>query len=406
MNYQSLTLRKQQQQAISEGIKTICILGSTGSIGKSAIELIRQHPDRYRITALTANNNVEELIRQAVLLRPDWVVIGNTEKFSHLQKALDGTGISVACGAEAIVEAAAYPADIVLEGIVGAAGLAPTLAAIRRGATVAIANKEPLVCAGDLIRREVMKYGATLLPVDSEHNAIFQVFDFEKPESVEKIILTASGGPFRTFSYEEMRHVTAQQAVQHPNWSMGAKISVDSATMMNKALEILEAYQLFPVTTDQIDVIIHPESIIHSMVEYKDGSILSQMGPSDMTIPIAYALAWPQRIANPAKRLDLVQMNQLTFEEPDEKRFPSLRLARQVLEHRGIMPIVFNAANEVAVEHFLQGKIGFLDIVSIIETALYKITGENFTNNTLEDIIAVDNWARHQTLEIIKRKFT
>ena len=405
MNYQSLTLRKQHQQVLSEGIRTVCILGSTGSIGKSAIALIKQHPERYRITAITANNNVEELIRQAVMLRPDWVVIGNPEKFEHLQKALDGTGIAIACGAEAIVEAAAYPADIVLEAIVGAAGLAPTLAAIRRGATVAIANKEPLVCAGDLIRREVQKHGATLLPVDSEHNAIFQVFDFEKPESVEKIILTASGGPFRTFTTDEMRHVTAKEAVQHPNWSMGAKISVDSATMMNKALEILEAYHLFPVTADQIDVIVHPESIIHSMVEYKDGSILSQMGPSDMTLPIAYALAWPHRIANPSKPLNLVEMNKLTFEKPDEERFPALRLVREVLDHRGIMPIVFNAANEVAVERFLQGKITFLDIVNIVEMALHKITGESFTNNTLEDIIAVDTWARRQTQEIIDRKF-
>lgn len=405
MNYQNLELRKRQQEVFSEGIRTVCILGSTGSIGKSAIALIKQHPDRYRITAITANNNVEELIHQAVELRPEWVVIGNPKKFAHLQKALDGTGISIACGAEAIEEAAAYPADIVLEGIVGAAGLAPTLAAIRRGATVAIANKEPLVCAGDLIRREVQKYGATLLPVDSEHNAIFQVFDFDKPELVEKIILTASGGPFRTLTHEEMRHVTAAQAVKHPNWSMGAKISVDSATMMNKALEILEAFHLFPVTADQIDVIVHPESIIHSMVEYKDGSILSQMGPSDMTLPIAYALAWPQRIATPTKRLDLVKMNKLTFEEPDEIRFPALRLAREVLHTRGITPIVFNASNEVAVEYFLQGKIGYLDIVSIVEEALLKITGESFTNNTLEDIMAVDHWARRQTLEIIQRKF-
>ncbi len=388
----------------AEPIKTVSILGSTGSIGRSAIALIKAHPDRYRITTLTANNNVEELIKQAVELRPDWVVIGNEEKLPHLKKALDGTGMTVTGGYDAIVEAAAFPSDIVLEGIVGAAGLAPTFAAIRRGATVAIANKEPLVCAGDLIRQEAAKYGATLLPVDSEHNAIFQVFDFERPESVEKIILTASGGPFRTLSLEEMQNVTVEQALNHPTWSMGAKISIDSATMMNKALEILEAYQLFPVKAEQIDVVVHPESIVHSMVEYKDGSFLAQMGPSDMTIPIAYALAWPQRIPTPTKRLNLVEMKSLTFEAPDETRFPALRLAREVLEHRGISPIVFNAANEVAVEHFLQGNITFSDIIHVIEATLHTITGEHFTNNTLEDILAVDAWARRQAIDIIKRK--
>lgn len=401
----NLLLRKAQKEALAEPIKTVAILGSTGSIGRTAIALIKQHPERYRITALTANNNVEGLIKQAVEIRPDWVVIGNRDKFSHLQKALDGTGISVACGTEAIVEAAAFPADIVLEGIVGAAGLAPTFAAIRRGATVAIANKEPLVCAGDLIRHEVQKYNATLIPVDSEHNAIFQVFDFEKPESVEKVILTASGGPFRNLSLEEMRHVTPEQAVKHPNWKMGAKISVDSATMMNKALEIIEAYQLFPITSEQIDVIVHPESIIHSMVEYKDGSVLSQMGPSDMTLPIAFALSWPKRMMLPSKRLNFTEMGSLTFEKPDTTRFPALRLAREVLEHRGIAPIVFNAANEIAVDYFLKGRLGYLEIIPIIETMLHRITGEHFTNNTLEDILAVDAWARRETEELIKRKY-
>ncbi len=393
-----------QGRNLDQPIKTISILGSTGSIGRSAIALIKANPHLYRITVLTANNNVEELIRQAVDLRPDWVVIGNDAKYNHLQKALDGTGIAVSSGSDAISEAAAYPTDIVLEGIVGAAGLAPTLSAIRRGATVAIANKEPLVCAGDLIRREVHKYNATLLPVDSEHNAIFQVFDFERPESVEKIILTASGGPFRTLSREEMRYVTPEQAIAHPNWDMGPKISVDSATMMNKALEMLEAYQLFPVTHKQIETIIHPESVVHSMVEYKDGSFLAQMGPSDMTLPIAYALAWPKRIATPIKRLNLPAIKTLTFEQPDEKRFPALRLAREVLDTRGITPIVFNAANEVAVEKFLASEIGFLDIVETIERALHKVSGEHFTNNTLEDILAVDAWARRITLDILQRR--
>jgi 1-deoxy-D-xylulose-5-phosphate reductoisomerase len=390
------------ERQLDQPVKTVSILGSTGSIGRSTIKLIKAHPELYRVSVLTANNNVEELIKQAVELRPDWVVIGNKEKFYHLKSALEGTGMLLACGYDAIIEAAAFPSDIVLEGIVGAAGLAPTFAAIRRGATVAIANKEPLVCAGDLIRQEAFKYGAQILPVDSEHNAIFQVFDFEKPETVDKIILTSSGGPFRQMSLEDMRHVSAAEAIKHPNWSMGAKISVDSATMMNKALEVIEAYQLFPVKAEQIDVVVHPQSIVHSMVEYQDGSVLAQMGPSDMTLPIAYALAWPQRIRTPIKKLNLVDIGELTFEKPDYKRFPALRLAHEVLDIRGIYPIVFNAANEVAVAHFLEGKIGFLEIVPIIEATLAKITGEHFTNNTLEDILAVDEWARRMALKVIE----
>ena len=387
---------------LPETVKTVSVLGSTGSIGRSTLALIKNNPALYRINVLTANNKVEELIQQAIAIRPDWVVIGNEDKLPQLKTALDGTGIAVAGGHNAIVEAAAYPSDIVLGGIVGIASLEPILVAIRRGATIALANKESLVCAGDLIRYEVEKYNATLLPVDSEHNAIFQVFDFNRPELVEKIILTASGGPFRNLSLADMRNVTVSQAVAHPNWSMGAKISVDSATMVNKALEMIEAYQLFPVKAKQIEAIIHPESIIHSMVEYKDGSVLSQMSSPDMTLPIAYALAWPERIKTPSKKLDLVAQKSLTFEAPDETLFPALRIAREVLEARGIMPIVFNAANEVAVENFLKGHIGYLDIMRVIEESLHKITGEYFTNNTLEDILAVDAWSRRQALDIIQ----
>lgn len=394
-----------KDKSLAEPARTVSILGSTGSIGRSAIALIKAHPERYRITVLTANNNVEELIAQAQEIRPDWVVIGNPEKYTALKDALGGQGMTLTCGYDAIVEAAAFPSDIVLEGIVGAAGLEPTFAAIRRGATVAIANKEPLVCAGELMRREALKHGATLLPVDSEHNAIFQVFDFERPETVAKIILTASGGPFRTYSLEQMRDVTAAQAVQHPNWKMGAKISVDSATMMNKALEMIEAYQLFPVRADQIETVIHPESVLHSMVEYHDGSVLAQLGPSDMTVPIAYALAWPQRIPTPVKKLNLVELGKLTFEAPDETRFPALKMAREVLDIRGIYPIVFNAANEVAVAAFLAGRIGFADITHTIAEMLQQISGEHFTNNTLEDILAVDRWARQRTEEHLQRFF-
>lgn len=403
MSQSALLTNIASQPPAVEVPKRVSVLGATGSIGCSAIALLKAFPEQYRATVLTAQNNVDKLIEQAIEIRPDWVVIGNEAKFPQLKEAMENTGISVAAGAEAIVDAASYPADIVLGGIVGAAGLAPIFAAIRQGATVGIANKEPLVCAGELIRKEAAKYNATVLPIDSEHNAIFQVFDFEQPELVEKIILTASGGPFRTFTLEQMRDVTAAHAVKHPNWQMGAKISVDSATMVNKGLEMIEAYQLFPVRADQIEAIIHPQSIVHSLVEYRDGSLLAQMGPSDMSLPIAYAMSWPKRIDIPMKRLNLAEMGALHFEPLDPVRFPALRLARLVLEERGITPIIFNAANEIAVEAFLQGRIGFLDIATLIERALEYAKGEHFTLNTLEDVQAVDHWARTVSHNLLKK---
>jgi 1-deoxy-D-xylulose-5-phosphate reductoisomerase len=372
--------------------KSITILGSTGSIGKSAAKLLGLHRDRFRIEALTANGNAEGLAKQAIELKARRAVIGDASRYMELKSALSGTGIEAMAGPEAIVEAARLPSDIVLAGVVGAAGLMPTLAAIQRGATVALANKECLVCAGSLMMEEVKRRGATLIPVDSEHSAIFQVFDFTRPEAVDKIILTASGGPFRNFTREQMRSVTPEQAVRHPNWSMGAKISVDSATMMNKGLEIIEAFYLFPVTESQIEVLIHPESIIHSMVSYIDGSVLAQMGAPDMVTPIAYALAWPERIQSPSAKLDFKTLKTLTFDTPDEERFPALKLARAALRAGGSAPIVLNAANEVAVARFLRHEITFHDIIRVIEETLTRIP--NSTLHSIENVVEIDRQSR------------
>lgn len=396
----SLAFLNTQSQLLAQP-KTLCVLGSTGSIGTHTLALVQAHPQRYQVAVLTAQNNVEKLIEQAKLFRPKLAVIGNPDKFLALKQGLAGLDIATAAGEQAVCDAAAYPSDIVVEGIVGAAALAPTLAAIRRGATVALANKEALVCAGELIRQEMHKYGATLLPVDSEHNAIFQVFDFDHPELVEKLILTASGGPFRHFTQAQMAQVTPEMAVKHPNWNMGAKISVDSATMMNKGLEMIEAYQLFPVKAQQIEILVHPESVVHSMVEYRDGSVLAQMGPSDMRVPIAYALAWPLRIKTPAPRLNLAQIGTLHFEAPDESRFPSLRLAREALQAGSTAQIVFNATNEIAVERFLAGQIPFLRIAELVEETLLRTATHTLPTATLEDILAVDAHARKTVTELV-----
>jgi 1-deoxy-D-xylulose-5-phosphate reductoisomerase len=372
--------------------RTVTVLGATGSIGKSAVRLLMQHPDRFRVEALTAYGNAPALADQAIRLKARRAVVGDEACYLELKSLLSGTGIETAAGADAIVEAARMPAQIVLAGVVGAAGLMPTLAAIQRGATVAIANKECLVCAGPLIMEEVKRRGATLIPVDSEHSAIFQVFDFERPETVDKIIITASGGPFRTFTAEQMARVTPEQAVRHPNWDMGAKISVDSATMMNKGLEVIEAFHLFPVKESQIEVLIHPESIIHSLVSYIDGSVLAQMGVPDMTTPIAHALAWPSRMECASSRLDFSALRQLSFEMPDIKRFQALKLAREALIAGGSAPAVLNAANEIAVKRFLQREIGFGDIIRIIEATLAKIP--NSTLQSIEDVVEIDRRSR------------
>ena len=372
--------------------RSVTILGSTGSVGCSTIDLIERNPDAYVVEALTARRNADLLVEQAKKLRPRYVAIGDEEHYHAVKAGLSGSGIEVAAGKEAIVVAARRPADFVMAAIVGAAGLAPTLAAVNRGAMVGLANKECLVCAGSLMVEEINRNSAVLLPVDSEHNAIFQVFDFERRDAVDKLILTASGGPFRSFDHEAMRSVTPAQAVAHPNWDMGAKISVDSATMMNKGLEIIEAHHLFDIPEERIEVLVHPQSVIHSMVAYVDGSVLAQLGTPDMRTPIAYALAWPARMQSPQERLDLAAMAKLTFEPPDPDRFPALRLAREVLKNGGSAPTVLNAANEVAVEGFLAGQIGFLDIAAIVEDVLMQFS--HGAMNSLDDVRAFDEEAR------------
>lgn len=365
-------------------MRRVTILGSTGSIGRSTVDLVAREPERFPVEALTAQNNVALLAEQARTLKPKLAVIGNEALLPELRQRLTGSGIETAAGASAIVEAAARPAEWVMAAIVGAAGLEPTLAAVRRGAIVALANKESLVCAGALVMREAARYDATILPVDSEHNAIFQVFDFDAPEGVDRVILTASGGPFRELSLGEMREVTPAQAIAHPVWSMGAKISVDSATLMNKGLELIEASFLFPVPEERIEILIHPQSVVHSLVSYMDGSVLAQLGSPDMRTPIAVTLAWPRRMATPAARLDLAAIAKLTFEVPDSARFPALNLARQALQTGGAAPTILNAANEVAVDAFLKGQIGFLDITRIVEQTLSRVP-----SGVLDDLGAV-----------------
>jgi 1-deoxy-D-xylulose-5-phosphate reductoisomerase len=372
--------------------RRVTILGSTGSVGQSTVDLLLRNPDGFEVEALTANRNPGRLAEQARALRARFAAIADPVHYPALKDALAGTGIEAACGAEALAEAALRPSDWVMAGIVGAAGLAPTLAAIRRGAIVALANKEVLVCAGALVMQEVRRCGATLLPVDSEHNAIWQCFDLDRADTVERIILTASGGPFRERAFEDMREVTPMEAVAHPNWSMGAKISVDSATMMNKGLELIEAHHLFQLPLERVEIVVHPQSIVHGAVVYRDGSVLAQLGSPDMRTPIAYALAWPGRIETPAKRLDLAAIGRLTFEPPDESRFPALRVAREALIRGGRCPTVLNAANETAVHAFLDGRIGFLDIVETVERTLDAIPEGEL--ESLDDVYNFDTTAR------------
>lgn len=374
------------------GPRCVTILGSTGSVGCNTVDLIERNPNAFVVEALTANRNVKLLAEQARRLNPKTVVLADPEGYKALQEALAGTDITVAAGPEAVIEAAKQPADLVMASIVGAAGLKPTLAAIRRGATIGLANKECLISAGEVFVKEVSSSGATLLPVDSEHSAIFQVFDFDNADRVRRIILTASGGPFREFSLAEMAEVTPEQAVAHPNWDMGAKISIDSATMMNKGLELIEAYHLFPVPEDRIEILVHPQSVIHSLVDYVDGSVLAQLGTPDMRTPIAYALAWPKRMKAPSPRLALEEIGTLTFEAPDTERFPALRIARDALRAGGTAPTVLNAANEVAVHHFLDRKIGFLDIARIVEETLGIAPLDRLAN--LDDVAEADAEAR------------
>jgi 1-deoxy-D-xylulose-5-phosphate reductoisomerase len=381
--------------------RSVTILGSTGSVGCNTLDLIERQPEAFAIEALTANGSVGRLAEQARRVGAKLAVVADETRYQDLKQALAGSGIEAAAGAQAVTEAAARPADWVMAAIVGAAGLAPTLAAVRRGAIIALANKETLVCAGSLMIAEVAHHGATLLPVDSEHNAIFQVLDFERLDAVDRIILTASGGPFRALSHADMAEVTPEQAVAHPNWDMGAKISVDSATMMNKGLELIEAHHLFGLPEERIEILVHPQSVVHSMVAYSDGSVLAQMGQPDMRTPIAYTLAWPGRMAAPVARLDLAEIGQLTFEAPDSKRFPALRLARQVLQAGGSAPTVLNAANEVAVAGFLAGQLGFLGIAEVVDRTLESFATEPL--GRLDDVWRIDREARRVATGMFNR---
>ncbi len=373
-------------------IKKITILGATGSIGVSTLEILRQHPKKYQLEAVTAQNNLPKLIEIAKEFSPSMVAIANDAHYAELKSALAGSGIEIAAGESAIIEAAQRPAELVMAAIVGVAGLRPVLAAIARGATIALANKESLVSAGELVLRECRKYGAELLPVDSEHNAIFQVFNENHRPFLEKITLTASGGPFRGWSAQQLQKVTPEQAVRHPNWSMGKKISVDSASLMNKGLELIEACHLFALKQEQVEVVVHPESIIHSLVHYADGSVLAQLGLPDMLTPISYCLAWPERLALAKEKMDLIKIAALHFEAVNNQNFPCLQLARDAFAQGGGVAAAMNAANEVAVARFLDKEIDFLSIARIIEKTL--LHGDFGSADNLEEILEVDARAR------------
>jgi len=380
----------------------VTILGSTGSVGQSTVDLIARDPESYCVEALVAGNSVEALADQARRLRASMAVVANPQRYRALKDALSGTSIEAAAGPEAVIEAASRPAEWVMAAVVGFAGLESTLVAARRGAMIALANKEALVCAGRLLIDAISESGGVLLPVDSEHNAIFQVFDPTQREAVDRLILTASGGPFRSWPLVDMAEATPEQAVAHPNWSMGAKISVDSATMMNKGLELIEANLLFGLPSEQIEIVVHPQSVIHSMVAYRDGSVLAQLGTPDMRVPISHALGWPSRIDGPAARLDFTNLRPLTFEPPDSGRFPSLRLAREALAMGGFAPTVLNAANEVAVAAFLVRRIGFLDIARIVEDVLVATGGKDSPVMSLQQIHAADREARRKAEEAVQ----
>lgn len=377
-------------------MKSVSILGSTGSVGVSTLDVVSHAKDDIRVCALTAGGNVESLAEQARHYRPDFAAIADESKFGALKDALAGEGIELGAGETALAEAAAQ-GETVVAAIVGAAGLKPTLAAARRGARLAIANKECLVSAGALFRRAVSDSGCMILPVDSEHSAVFQLLDGRDRDTIRSVTLTASGGPFRTWPSDKIAAARPEDALQHPTWEMGAKITIDSATLMNKGLELIEASVLFDLTDDQLDVLVHPQSIVHAMIEFTDGAVLSHMGAPDMKGPIAYALSWPDRISDVTPRLDLAEIASLTFEKPDLDRFPALGLARTVLREGGLAPAALNGANEVAVAGFLARKIGFRDISAVVQLVLDKLSGESaFTaaDLTLDSVLDIDARAR------------
>jgi len=389
--------------------RRVTVLGSTGSIGVSTLDVIAHAretygADAFPIEALTAQSNVELLAQQALRFRPKFAVIGDAAREAALKEMLAGTGVEVASGYDAVIEAAARSSDVVMVAIVGAASLAPALAAVRRGATIALANKECIVAAGDIFRRAVAENGATLIPVDSEHNAAFQLLNFDEAHAIERVTLTASGGPFRDWPSERMAVVTPEQAVAHPNWSMGAKISVDSATLMNKGLELIEAHFLFSLEPEKLAVLVHPQSIVHCLVSYADGSTLAHLSAPDMRTPIAHALAWPRRMSSPSRRLDLAMLNKLTFEAPDPLRFPCLGLAQDCLRTGGLAPTILNAANEVAVQAFLGRRIGFLDIARVVEGTLSaRASNASGAPNDVQGVLDVDRQARDLADTICRR---
>jgi 1-deoxy-D-xylulose-5-phosphate reductoisomerase len=374
---------------------SITLLGATGSIGSSTLDLVRKNRGRFRVEAVTAQRSAGALAQLARDVGARLAVVGDHGSYGELKDALANSGIEAAAGEDAVVDAARRPAQWVMAAITGAAGLRPTMTALERGATVALANKECLVCAGTLFMRCAQQTGAVVLPVDSEHNAIFQALSAGRRSDVSRIILTASGGPFRSASLDQMRAATVQEALRHPNWSMGAKVTIDSATMMNKGLELIEAHHLFGFGSDQIDIIVHPQSIVHGIVEYRDGSLIAQLGPPDMRVPIANCLAWPERMAG-AARLDFGQMATLTFEAPDPVRFPALALARHALRTGNGVPTVLNAANEIAVHEFIGGRLGFAGIAALVDATIDAAGGRGIMREptSIDDAISVDHISR------------
>jgi len=393
--------RSEQKASVAE--RRVTILGATGSIGASTVDVVKHEPARYRVEAVASGGNVGLLAKLARELDARFAAIADPQSYRDLKSHLAGTRIEVAAGPAAIIEAASRPADLTMAAISGASGLAPTLAALKQGRTVALANKECLVCAGDLFMRMAATSGATVLPVDSEHNAIFQALGAGRRDDVRRIVLTASGGPFRTWPLEEMRKVTREQALKHPNWSMGPKVTVDSATLMNKGLELIEAHHLFSLPPDRIDVLVHPQSIVHGLVEFRDGSVVAQLGSPDMRTPIAHCLAWPERIDGRAQRLDLARARNLSFEEPDLDRFPALSLARTALESGRGATTVLNAANEIAVAEFLQDRLGFAGIPVLVEETLQAAAKAGVAEEpgSVEEALALDGEARALACDLL-----
>lgn len=386
----------------ASGGKTLTILGSTGSIGQSTVDIVRHHPDRFRVDALVANRNIAQLAADAKELGVALAVTADDSLLGDLKDALVGTRIEVAAGQQAVIEAAKRPVDMVMGAIVGADGLRPTLAAVEQGTTIALANKECLVSGAEVFTSTAQKCNATIIPVDSEHSALFQCFEEHNTDHVDRLTLTASGGPFRTWTMEQLEGATLAHALKHPNWSMGQKVTIDSSTLMNKGLEFIEAFYLFPVPLEQIDVVVHPQSIIHSYVSYVDGSVIAQLGMPDMRTPIAYAMAHPDRVKAPVERLDLAKIATLNFEAVDNVRFPAVELARSALARGGNATTILNAANEIAVAAFLKEKLRWLDITRLVAATLEAAERENMivSMSSLDDVWAADSYARAKAQEL------